>query len=1086
MKKTNFAFIILTVLMIAAVPAFGQFATTTISPATQSVEAGSSFSVDIKWSVAYNSDPSVGMQAWLNFDPSVLQVVSVASAGAPFSNEAINTYDNTAGTINYKATGSPVNSGNYTIATVVFQAISAGTSQIAFNNVIQQFQNYGPYGVNGQASGASVEVTAAVCTPTEQTFTILGANGNIGDIDPYSQSLPAGATEWQPVYLTGWHPWGFIPGTNSWVNFDPNDEVGLNTRTPYRIRFEVPEDFSNPSMTFNLKADNRAIIWINDTYIDSVDGQGSPSVDVTVAEQALHPGLNEIRLTMVDWGGIVGFNYRIDVTMTSCEDITDAVLTPDEAAALNQAPLADAGPDQNSETSSVTLDGSASSDPDGNLLSYSWSEGGNVIATGANPTVTLADGSHTITSTVSDGELSDTDEMTVVVTTNEPPVAAAGADQSIDCVIGSTAVTLDASASSDPDGDALSYSWSYAGNQVSTDASFNYTLGAGDHTFTLTVSDGEATSSDDVVIHVAIDDEAPALTLAGDNPFSLGLYTAFDDPGYSVDDACDSDPAVTLTSDLNVNIPGSYTVTYTVEDAAGNSSSVERTVEVINTAPEVAAAPTDIVLSYGDDILSSSIDLSSVFADADTNDILTYSYSNGDAGVVSAELTGSILAFDAVDLGETAVTITAVDPWGATVSTNFTVTVNVTENLAGSLLFAYSEIKIKKDTQINSGNLIVNEGSLGDSHDDEDDDHGDDDHCEDNGHGHDNDRGHGNDRGHDDDRDSHQEYQIKLEKDVMMAANYFLMADGIQIQRDAQIASDVYANTLDNRGDITGEIFGDVQTPVFTTLPPFKSAPAGTEDISVNRNQEIVIEPGDYDRIYVKDRGTITFTGGIYNIGKLEAKRSARIRFEDATEVRVADDVKISKQSYVGPAEGSFIDASSIIFYVAGDDHHAFKIEEDVNFFGTIYAQTGGVEVEKEVSFTGAILADEIHIDKDAEMWLNSFFGSSGAGLAKGLQTAWTEPEVEFDAPEQFELTSNYPNPFNPSTTISYALKEAGPVSLKIYDIRGAEVTELVNGYQESGHYSVHFSPQNISSGTYLYVLEAGSFREVKRMVYLK
>lgn len=414
----------------------------------------------------------------------------------------------------------------------------------------------------------------------EQTFTILGANGSVGDIDPYSQSLPEGATEWQPVYLTGWHPWGFIPGTNSWVNFDPNNAVGLNTRTPYRIRFEVPEDYTDPSMVFTLKADNRALVWINDTFIDSVTGGGLITPADAIVSDALHAGVNEIRLMMVDWGGIVGFNYRIDVTMTSCEDIADAVLTPDEASALNNPPLADAGQDQASETTSVTLDGSGSSDPDENLLIYSWSENGNVIATGVNPTITLGDGSHTITLTVSDGELSDTDQVTVDVVTNVAPVAAAGYDQSYDCLAEDVSVTLDGSASSDEDGDGLSYSWSSNGSVVSTDATFNTTLGNGSHTFTLTVSDGELSSSDDIVVEVSIDTEAPVLTVpddvslyanaAGGFSGSIGAATATD--GCSTPTVSNDAPAIFTL--------GETTVTWTATDAAGNSASGEQLVTV--------------------------------------------------------------------------------------------------------------------------------------------------------------------------------------------------------------------------------------------------------------------------------------------------------------------------------------------------------------------------------------------------------------------------------------------------------------------------------------------------------------------------
>ena len=88
--------------------------------------------------------------------------------------------------------------------------------------------------------------------------------------------------------------------------------------------------------------------------------------------------------------------------------------------------------------------------------------------------------------------------------------------------------------------------------------------------------------------------------------------------------------------------------------------------------------------------------------------------------------------------------------------------------------------------------------------------------------------------------------------------------------------------------------------------------------------------------------------------------------------------------------------------------------------------------------------------------------------------------------PETSSLTNNYPNPFNPGTAISYTLVEAVDINLTVYDIKGVEVMRLASGYHETGHYTVYFTPENLSSGTYLYVLDAGSFRDVKRMVYLK
>jgi hypothetical protein len=95
--------------------------------------------------------------------------------------------------------------------------------------------------------------------------------------------------------------------------------------------------------------------------------------------------------------------------------------------------------------------------------------------------------------------------------------------------------------------------------------------------------------------------------------------------------------------------------------------------------------------------------------------------------------------------------------------------------------------------------------------------------------------------------------------------------------------------------------------------------------------------------------------------------------------------------------------------------------------------------------------------------------------------------EVEIvSAPEAFALIQNYPNPFNPSTRIQYSLEKAGPVSLKVYNVLGAEVATLVNGPQEAGSYTVPFTAQGLASGVYFYRLESGSFVSTKKLILMK
>lgn len=88
--------------------------------------------------------------------------------------------------------------------------------------------------------------------------------------------------------------------------------------------------------------------------------------------------------------------------------------------------------------------------------------------------------------------------------------------------------------------------------------------------------------------------------------------------------------------------------------------------------------------------------------------------------------------------------------------------------------------------------------------------------------------------------------------------------------------------------------------------------------------------------------------------------------------------------------------------------------------------------------------------------------------------------------PGKVELRSNYPNPFNPVTTISFALPEAQQVKLSVFDILGREVAILVNSIQEAGAHEVVFDAKDLPSGTYLYLIETQGERVTRKMMLMK
>ena len=88
--------------------------------------------------------------------------------------------------------------------------------------------------------------------------------------------------------------------------------------------------------------------------------------------------------------------------------------------------------------------------------------------------------------------------------------------------------------------------------------------------------------------------------------------------------------------------------------------------------------------------------------------------------------------------------------------------------------------------------------------------------------------------------------------------------------------------------------------------------------------------------------------------------------------------------------------------------------------------------------------------------------------------------------PASYKLEQNFPNPFNPSTTIKYSVHKEGLVKITLYDVLGREVTSLVNEVKPVGNYEVNFNASNLTSGVYFYRMQAGSFIQVKKMILMK
>jgi photosystem II stability/assembly factor-like uncharacterized protein len=129
-----------------------------------------------------------------------------------------------------------------------------------------------------------------------------------------------------------------------------------------------------------------------------------------------------------------------------------------------------------------------------------------------------------------------------------------------------------------------------------------------------------------------------------------------------------------------------------------------------------------------------------------------------------------------------------------------------------------------------------------------------------------------------------------------------------------------------------------------------------------------------------------------------------------------------------------------------------------------------------------------------AVLWHIALSRTGAAGYAVGASGGVSKNPLLFtgvipisgEVPSSFYLAQNYPNPFNPQTTINFSLPKSAFVSLKVYDVLGNEVLNLVNENKTAGNYAVRVDGTKLSSGVYFYTLNAGDFTRTKKMIMIK
>ncbi len=178
--------------------------------------------------------------------------------------------------------------------------------------------------------------------------------------------------------------------------------------------------------------------------------------------------------------------------------------------------------------------------------------------------------------------------------------------------------------------------------------------------------------------------------------------------------------------------------------------------------------------------------------------------------------------------------------------------------------------------------------------------------------------------------------------------------------------------------------------------------------------------------------------------------------------------------------------------------YHATIANLEGTFSAAHFHTANGGVVVKPVTFVDSTTTGYWNIGSSqndllgGKIYLNVHSSTNAGGEIRGnfkLGTGTVTSVVEQTSaavPSHFVLEQNFPNPFNPSTTIAYHLSASSNVTLKVYDLLGKEVTTLINQEQTAGGYAVKFDASKFASGIYFYQLHAGNFVQMKKMMLLK
>ncbi|HEV2844552.1 MAG TPA: hypothetical protein VG477_06880, partial [Thermoanaerobaculia bacterium] len=225
--------------------------------------------------------------------------------------------------------------------------------------------------------------------------------------------------------------------------------------------------------------------------------------------------------------------------------------------------------------------------------------------------------------------------------------------------------------------------------------------------------------------------------------------------------------------------------------------------------------------------------------------------------------------------------------------------------------------------------------------------------------------------------------ELSLAGTVTTPAGYDAQANRINLASGSVVGGDAFYNQKTGTGSVTGAQSSPLTLPVFASLPALPTATPGATDVNVANNGTRTLAAGSYRDLIVGRKGIVTFTGGVYHFRTVRIDREAKLLFSAAAEVRVQQKVSTQTLTAIQPATGATIDASSIVFFVAGangttgglaETPKSVEIGTDNVLKANVQAPNGTIWLKDRTQATGALLGKDVQVGPDAQVTLDSYW----------------------------------------------------------------------------------------------------------------